>query len=255
VNSRSQTITRPPIIMAVPTSLFDRLRHFGVTEDELAEPVLCKPSDQLSFSTSLIRKELECPICLRIMREPVISRSCGHVYCKECIEKYIRQDKLSKKCPSCRIPITNRRHLVREPILEHIIKTAFPDLEGYLKREEDVIMKVAKKREVQEAVAVPVPSQPVKSADDKVDFQFHPDPDSSLPPLSELYVRVSAQCQVATLLKLLQQLGKPGEPAPKALAIRLQNGEKIQLVKEMRLREVRDFWPAENEDSWVIYYS
>ncbi len=242
-------------IMSIPASLYDRLRSFGVTEEEISEPLLTKPPDQLHFSTSLIRKELECPICLRIMREPVISRSCGHVYCKECIEKYIRQDKLSKKCPTCRIPITNRRHLVREPILEHIIKTAFPDLEDYLKREEDVIMKVAKKRELPESPALPVPSSPPKPSDDKVDFQFQPDPGSSLSPLSEPYVRVSLQCQVASLLKVVQQLVKPGETPPKKLAIRLQSGERIQLVKEMRLREVRDFWSDENEDSWVIYYA
>ena len=241
--------------MSTPASLIDRLRGFGVTEDEISEPVLSKPPDQLHFSTSLIRKELECPICLRIMREPVISRSCGHVYCKECIEKYIRQDKLSKKCPTCRIPITNRRHLVKEPILEHIIKTAFPDLEDYLKREEDVIMKVAKKREIQEGLAVPAPTPPTKALSDKVDFQFQPDPHSSFPPLTEQYVRVSAQCQVASLLKLVQQLLKPGESTPKTLAIRLQSGEKIRLVKEMLLRDVREFWSADNEDSWVIYYS
>ena len=124
-----------------------------------------------------------------------------------------------------------------------------------MKKEEDVIMRVAKKRELPNNVSVPVPTQPsFQSHDDKIDFQFQRDPECSLPQVSEMHVRVSAKCQVATLLKLVQQLMKPGETLPKSLAIRLQGGEKIKLVKEMRLREVKDFWPPDNEESWVIYY-
>ena len=244
----------------MPSSVYERLRLFGVSEEEMKEPVLTKPTEPVNYSTALIRKELECPICLRIMKEPVISRSCGHVYCKECIEKYIRQDKLSKKCPSCRISITNRRHLVREPILEQLIKTAFPDLDDYLKREEDVTMKFAKKREVAEHVGVPVaPSlamtPPTVKSDEKVDFMLEKDPESDLRQIEEPYVRVTGTWQVASLWKLIQQLIAPGDPMPRLLWVRSHSGERIPLVKDMRLREVKDFWDPENEDSWVIFYS
>jgi hypothetical protein len=88
---------------------------------------------------------------------------------------------------------TNRRHLVSEPILEYIIKTAFPDLQDYLKKEEDVTMKVAKKREEQNNTPAPVPSPVAKFFGDKIEFQFQPEPDASMEQVVEQYVRVSVQ--------------------------------------------------------------
>ncbi|XP_023218225.1 E3 ubiquitin-protein ligase RNF125-like [Centruroides sculpturatus] len=44
---------------------------------------------------------VKCPICLDVYVDP-ITLSCGHIYCKSCIES---TRKIWKNCPMCRTPI------------------------------------------------------------------------------------------------------------------------------------------------------
>ena len=41
-----------------------------------------------------IPKELQCPICLNLLTEPVTHSKCGNMFCNECIHK-------ATKCPLC----------------------------------------------------------------------------------------------------------------------------------------------------------
>ncbi|XP_067140787.1 E3 ubiquitin-protein ligase RNF114-like [Centruroides vittatus] len=45
--------------------------------------------------------DVQCPICLDVYIDPVIL-TCGHMYCKECIES---SRKITKACPVCVSPI------------------------------------------------------------------------------------------------------------------------------------------------------
>ena len=47
---------------------------------------------------SLLKKSVECPICLDVLDDFVIS-SCGHKYCKECLDKLIDT---TNTCAICR---------------------------------------------------------------------------------------------------------------------------------------------------------
>ena len=44
-------------------------------------------------------KDIRCPICLRLVWNPVRPKSCRHVFCKDCLEIWM-QTKLT--CPICR---------------------------------------------------------------------------------------------------------------------------------------------------------
>ncbi|XP_054849665.1 breast cancer type 1 susceptibility protein [Eublepharis macularius] len=56
-----------------------------------------------------MQKNLECPICLEVMKEPV-STQCAHVFCRFCILKLLEQKKGIRrtKCPLCNANITRR---------------------------------------------------------------------------------------------------------------------------------------------------
>ena len=86
-----------------------------------------------SVHISAINVELRCPICLRLMREPMATE-CLHRFCKDCIEKCQRQ--AQKQCPSCRKPIATRRSLRPDPNIKRLIEKLYPDLDAFEAEEE-----------------------------------------------------------------------------------------------------------------------
>lgn len=60
-------------------------------------------------ATERMREEATCPICLNLMAEP-LSISCGHSFCKRCIEDFLDNHDKKKPllatypCPQCRVP-------------------------------------------------------------------------------------------------------------------------------------------------------
>ena len=53
---------------------------------------------------NIILNRLQCSICTEIFNKPLMV-NCGHTFCKNCIDKWIEQNKKSSKCPLCRSPI------------------------------------------------------------------------------------------------------------------------------------------------------
>ena len=89
-----------------------------------------------SVEIAALNVELRCPICLRLMRDPMATE-CLHRFCKECIEKCQRTSQ--KHCPSCRKPIATRRSLRPDPNIALLIKKLYPDLEAFEAEEEEQI--------------------------------------------------------------------------------------------------------------------
>ncbi|XP_068118298.1 E3 ubiquitin-protein ligase TRIM39-like [Hyperolius riggenbachi] len=65
------------------------------------------------MASSELRRELDCSICLHMYKDPV-TLSCGHNFCRDCIEKTLDSQERSDhyKCPQC------RRKFMHRPVLQ-----------------------------------------------------------------------------------------------------------------------------------------
>ena len=66
------------------------------------------PRPCLDFN-QLTADDLDCPICLDMVKEPVRLR-CNHLMCRECFEKLLEVS--SRKCPKCRRWIGGTRRII-----------------------------------------------------------------------------------------------------------------------------------------------
>ncbi|XP_022139815.1 putative E3 ubiquitin-protein ligase RING1a isoform X2 [Momordica charantia] len=91
------------------------------SNEEKDEFIVVKLSD--------IRKEVQCPICLGIIRKTRTVMECLHRFCRECIDKSMRMG--NKECPACRTHCASRRSLRDDPNYDSLISALYPDIEKY----------------------------------------------------------------------------------------------------------------------------
>ncbi|MCE2056108.1 hypothetical protein HAX54_044056 [Datura stramonium] len=91
--------------------------------------------DERSFFAQLVqaRKDLECPICLGIIKRTRVVMGCQHRFCRECIDKSMRLG--NNECPACRIHCASRRSLRDDPGFDTLIEAIYPDVEKYEEEE------------------------------------------------------------------------------------------------------------------------
>mmetsp|Transcript_7942 Transcript_7942/g.20766 ORF Transcript_7942/g.20766 Transcript_7942/m.20766 type:complete len:386 (+) Transcript_7942:115-1272(+) len=120
---------------SIERGLRGRKRPLTINHDlyHAVNPLIVGDESSMVDITSL-NMELRCPICLRLMRDPMATE-CLHRFCKDCIEKCQRQ--AQKQCPSCRKPIATRRSLRPDPNIKLLIKKLYPDLEAFEADEEE----------------------------------------------------------------------------------------------------------------------
>ncbi|KAL8519524.1 hypothetical protein ACS0TY_010449 [Phlomoides rotata] len=80
-----------------------------------------------------IRKEVQCPICLGIIRKTRTVMECLHRFCRECIDKSMRLG--NNECPACRTHCASRRSLRDDPNYDALIATLYPDIDKYEEEE------------------------------------------------------------------------------------------------------------------------
>ncbi|CAK9184181.1 unnamed protein product [Ilex paraguariensis] len=80
-----------------------------------------------------IRKEVQCPICLGIIRKTRTVMECLHRFCRECIDKSMRMG--NNECPACRTHCASRRSLRDDPNYDALISALYPDIDEYEEEE------------------------------------------------------------------------------------------------------------------------
>jgi E3 ubiquitin-protein ligase RNF1/2 len=80
-----------------------------------------------------IRKEVQCPICLGIIRKTRTVMECLHRFCQECIDKSMRLG--NNECPACRTHCASRRSLRDDPNYDALIAVLYPDIDKYEEEE------------------------------------------------------------------------------------------------------------------------
>ncbi|XP_057455527.1 putative E3 ubiquitin-protein ligase RING1a [Lotus japonicus] len=80
-----------------------------------------------------IRKDVQCPICLGIIKKTRTVMECLHRFCRECIDKSMRLG--NNECPACRTHCASRRSLRDDPNYDALIASLYPDIEKYEEEE------------------------------------------------------------------------------------------------------------------------
>ncbi|GAB2301222.1 hypothetical protein Dimus_035256 [Dionaea muscipula] len=84
-------------------------------------------SEYIQVDLQKIHKEVQCPICLGIIKNTRTVKECLHRFCRECIDKSMRLG--NNECPTCRTHCASRRSLTDDPRFDAIIAALFPDIE------------------------------------------------------------------------------------------------------------------------------
>ncbi|GLT26025.1 hypothetical protein SLA2020_011160 [Shorea laevis] len=80
-----------------------------------------------------IRKDVQCPICLGIIKKTRTVMDCLHRFCRECIDKSMRLG--NNECPACRTHCASRRSLRDDPNYDALISALYPDIDKYEEEE------------------------------------------------------------------------------------------------------------------------
>ncbi|XP_022149715.1 putative E3 ubiquitin-protein ligase RING1a [Momordica charantia] len=80
-----------------------------------------------------IRRDVQCPICLGIIKKTRTVMECLHRFCRECIDKSMRLG--NNECPACRTHCASRRSLRDDPNYDALIAALYPDIDKYEEEE------------------------------------------------------------------------------------------------------------------------
>lgn len=67
------------------------------------------------------RDDAKCPICLTLYKDPSIIRTCEHVFCFDCIRKWISQ---KPNCPLCKQRVDLIKHRFKQ---DHRLEPTWKD--------------------------------------------------------------------------------------------------------------------------------
>ncbi|KAH9748775.1 RING-type domain-containing protein [Citrus sinensis] len=113
-------------------------------------PAAAADSGELKLSD--IRKEVQCPICLGIIRKTRTVMECLHRFCRECIDKAMRLG--NNECPACRTHCASRRSLRDDLNYDALIAALYPDIDKY--EEEELAFQdeeAARNKQIQASIA------------------------------------------------------------------------------------------------------
>ncbi|XP_021894308.1 putative E3 ubiquitin-protein ligase RING1a isoform X2 [Carica papaya] len=83
-------------------------------------------SEYVLVELSEIRKEIQCPICLGIIKKTRTAIDCLHRFCRACIEKSIRLG--NNECPACHKHCASGLSLRDDPKYDALIEALYPNI-------------------------------------------------------------------------------------------------------------------------------
>lgn len=93
-----------------------RHRHLGpCRRRRLSRPPLAM-SEELSAATSYTEDDFYCPVCQEVLKTPVRTAACQHVFCRKCFLTAMRESGIH--CPLCRGSVTRRERACPERALD-----------------------------------------------------------------------------------------------------------------------------------------
>ncbi|XP_031381722.1 putative E3 ubiquitin-protein ligase RING1a isoform X1 [Punica granatum] len=105
----------------------------GEDSDGSTSSILEEKSEYVLVKLSDVRKDVQCPICLGIIRKTRTVMECLHRFCRECIDKSMRMG--NNECPACRTHCASRRSLRDDPNFDALIAALYPDIDKYEEEE------------------------------------------------------------------------------------------------------------------------
>ncbi|KAK1285271.1 putative E3 ubiquitin-protein ligase RING1a [Acorus calamus] len=105
-------------------------------EDDVEDEAEAAATDDEGFiivNLADVRNEVQCPICLGIIRKTRTVMECLHRFCRECIDKSMRLG--NNECPACRTHCASRRSLRDDPNYDALIAALYPDIDKYEEEE------------------------------------------------------------------------------------------------------------------------
>ncbi|XP_057645079.1 E3 ubiquitin-protein ligase RNF138 isoform X2 [Chionomys nivalis] len=73
-------------------------------------------SEELSAATSYTEDDFYCPVCQEVLKTPVRTAACQHVFCRKCFLTAMRESGIH--CPLCRGSVTRRERACPERALD-----------------------------------------------------------------------------------------------------------------------------------------
>ncbi|KAK1422684.1 hypothetical protein QVD17_17970 [Tagetes erecta] len=97
-------------------------------DDDESPSSSCSDDDEFVYvKLAEVRKDVQCPICLGIIRKTRKVMECLHRFCRECIDKSMRMG--NNECPACRAHCASRRSLRDDPNFDALIALLYPDID------------------------------------------------------------------------------------------------------------------------------
>ncbi|KAK1420108.1 hypothetical protein QVD17_21443 [Tagetes erecta] len=100
------------------------------SDDDESPSSSCSDKDEFVYvKLAEVRKDVQCPICLGIIRKTRKVMECLHRFCRECIDKSMRLG--NNECPACRAHCASRRSLRDDPNFDALIALLYPNIDKY----------------------------------------------------------------------------------------------------------------------------
>lgn len=109
-------------------------------------------SEYMVVDLADICKDVQCSICLGIIRKTRTVMECLHRFCRECIDKSMRLG--NNECPACRKHCASRRSLRDDPKFDALIAALFTNIDSY--EEEELAFhedEMARNKQIQASIA------------------------------------------------------------------------------------------------------